>query len=480
MKRALGVCAVLLLLVVAWRLLATPAAGADSGADVLRPTLRTSPSVSLPDAADVRRPPGPPPADPAAPRALLDTGSLTVQPPPGVHFILPARVELTRPADDWSGVRMLSHDQPGLWRDLPAGSYRLRVDGSAWAPQPATLELQGGESRVVELQPLSLMAGSVLGARSGAPVPHFSVALRVERAGDELLLHASLDIHDPQGHFALGGLDLGDQPAVQQVQLSVRTGYTELEPLRLQPPHDASWTQLLVQAPETAVTGRILLAGASPDTHVTAQVALFDSDASWREVWLDAEGRASLAPGTDAQTLRSEGAATAIDGTFAIPLLDTPARPVRLLATSDGWLPRLSESFALRPGGAPVAVDLELERAGRLEGRVLRASATPDAEQVPARLLEAYVQPLGETADRAPARTHAWRRQSLVDGDDAHLVFASLAPGEYELAVMVLTPRLAEPDEEGSGLLPFQATVRVQAGETTHVTLGDGALDGDR
>lgn len=482
-RTALSAAAVLLLLVAAWRLLDAPDAGLDCAAPVLRPPHAAgNPRAGGPALPDVHGPhasPGAARADgAAAPIPLPDSASVTVQPPPGVVFVLPARVELRRAADGWSGVRMLSHGQPGAWTDLPPGSYRLHAD-AGWEPRPAALELRAGAAATVALQPLALVAGRVVGARTGQPVALFRAGLRVERADGDGLSTAPVEFADAEGRFALGGLDLGGEPPVVSVGLDAFVGGSAVEPLRLRPPHDAEWTRLLVHAPEPVVTGRIRIADLPPDAEIAARVALLDGAVTFRDLALDESGRVTQP--ADAAPLRlGSDILTEADGRFTLRLADLPAGSVRLLAFAEGSLPLLTEPFALSPGPDPVTRDLELQPAAFLHAVVVPARAPSGAPPGRVRVLAALAEPLGETAARAPARMASRYRNLAGPDEEPFVLFDTLAGGDYRLTVaLVDVPE--EPAAPGGGEpRTLTRTVQVLPDGPTRLTLDEGDPTADR
>lgn len=477
-RTALSAGVLLLLLVAAWLLLDAPGTDAGSGAQVLRPAQAPAAAedaaLALPDATGSRGAAGPAGARRAtAPIPLPDSASITVQPPPGVHFVLPARVELLRAADGWSGVRMLSQGQSGAWTGLPAGRYQLHAD-PGWEPQPATLDLHAGGAEVVALQPQALVAGRVLGARSHEPVALFRAGLEVRRADGDGLTTAPVEFADPDGRFALGGLDLGGEPPVTWVSLATFIGGSAVEPLHLLPPHDAQWTQLVVHGPEPVVTGRVRLADLPAEYEVAAHVALVGGTTSFRDLALDESGRIVQPP--DAAPIRiGSDVMTEADGRFTLRLAEVPAGQVRLLAVAEGSLPRLSEPFGLSPGPDPVTQDVELEPASFLHAEILPARPPAGAPAARVHILSARVEPLGTTAELMPAEVASRLRNLAGDDDLPYVLFDSLAAGEYRLTLTLLDAPLEPARDADRTPTPrtIARTVLVLPDAPTRVTLDE-------
>jgi hypothetical protein len=484
-RTALSATVVLLLLVVAWRLLDAPSTAADSGAQVLRsaqPSVAASADeVQLPGATDARGAGVSADAHRAAASIPLpDSASITVEPPPGVHFVLPARVELLRPADGWSGVRMLSHGQPGAWTDLPAGSYRLHAE-AGWAPQPATLELKPGAAAVVALRPLALVAGRVIGARSLLPVERFRAGLELRRADGDGLTIAPVEFADPDGRFALGGLDLGGEPPVAWVSLAAFIGGSAVEPLLLHPPHDEEWTRLVVHGPEPVVTGVVRIADLPEERAIEARVTLLDGATTWRSLALDESGRVVQPPDAAPLQLGSD-VLTDTDGRFILRLADVPRGTVRLLAVAEGSLPLLSPPFGLSPGPEPVTQDLELEPARFLQADIAPVRPQPGGPPTRVHVLSALAEPLGENVGQVPAQVAARLRNLATDGEQPYVFFDTLAAGSYRLTLTLVDTRLLPGADAAEPPVPrsFSRTVQVLSDGPTRVTLDEADAPGGR
>jgi hypothetical protein len=389
-----------------------------------------------------------------------------------VHFVLPVRVELLRTADGWSGVRMLAPGQPGAWTGLPPGSYRLHAD-AGWEPRPAALELRAGAAATVALQPLALVAGRVVGARTRQPVALFRAGLRVERADGDGLSTAPVEFADAEGRFALGGLDLGGEPPVMSVFLDAFVGGSAVEPLQLHPPHDAEWAHLIVHAPEPVVTGRIRIANLPSDAEVGARVALLDGAVTFRDLALDESGRVTQPAGAAPRRLGSD-VLTEADGRFTLRLADLPAGSVRLLAFAEGSLPLLTQPFGLSPGPDPLTQDLELQPAAFLHADIVPARAPPGAPPARVHVLAALAEPLGETAERAPARLASRYRNLAGPDEEPFVLFDTLAAGTYRLTVALVDVLAGSATSSEGEPRMLTRTVQVSPDGPTRLVLEEG------
>ncbi|MBM3986051.1 MAG: hypothetical protein FJ296_10260, partial [Planctomycetes bacterium] len=385
MKRALGALVLLAALVAAWWLVRTTDTEAPAGSHVLHEVPRTRDVVELPAPDDQRLTTSGAASDsPVAAAPLITTAALTVAPPPGVILAAPARVELTRTGDGWRDVRTILDAAGAIWRELPPGRYRLRALGTAWDVPAADLELAAGAERAVELRPLTLLAGRVLGSRSGQPVTGFE--LRVWRrahegpeAGEHVVLHRG-QVADADGRFALGGLELPAEPSTEVQAVAVTDARVTVASAWLDLPPDARWSSIELRATEASVVGRVRLAGVPETKRFTATVSLVNEVFSLQLLHMDEDGAPWLATNQERPS-RLAGSDTDSSGRYVIAQAIDPAGPQRLLAVSKGWLPFLSEPLSIPSTGPPLELDVTLQQGGRVEGTVNLPSGAPGASR---------------------------------------------------------------------------------------------------
>jgi hypothetical protein len=472
-KRAIGALALLAAVVTAWWLVRSADSAAPSGSQVLQAAPRNEAEVELPD-VDVARidASAAAPLDATVPAPLLTTATLTVAPPPNAILAAPANVELTREADGWTDTRSVPDATGARWRELPAGRYRLRALGTAWDVAP-DLELAAGEERAVELHPLTLLAGRVLGSRSGQPVASYQLsawrhATEGPEAGEPALLHSG-PVADPEGRFALAGIELPAEPGAQ-VQVSV---YTEarlsLPGPRLDAPPDERWTSLELLVSEPLVIGRVRLEGAPEGKHVKATAELVHEIVQLQHLRVDDDGRPWLVM-EQVKPTQIAGFRTDPDGRYAIALPWAPPDPRRLVVVAAGWLPYVSEPLAIPATGPPLELDVTLQQGGRVEGTVNVPAGAPDASHPAAWPTLIVARPAGALVGRAPDQVAASPGYEPHGPEGpAYFALAGLSPGEHDIEVQVM-PLDALP---GRSLSPrkLRARVTVAAGEATPLVL---------
>lgn len=474
MKRAIGALVLLAGVTAAWWVARSPEGPAPARAPVLQPSPPLAVAVELPASAVNRSRDLDPSADSTGlPAPLLATATLAVAPPPGVLLAAPAHVELVRDADGWRDVRRVPDASGARWSELPPGRYRLRALGTAFDVPAADLELAAGDERAVELRPLTLLAGRVLGARSGQPVVRYQLsawrhATEGPQAGEPALLHSG-PVADPEGRFALAGIELPAEPGVQ-VQVGVFTEARLSVPgPRLDAPPDARWTSIELRAPEPLVTGRVRLEGVPETKHVDATVTLVHELVGLRNLRVDEDGDPwFVAEGGEAG--RVAGFPTDVDGRYVIALPEAPAGPQRLLAVAAGWLPCLTDPFLVPATGPPLELDLTLRQGGRIEGTVNLPAGAPGASRPAAWPTLVIARPAGALVGQAPDQVAATPGYEPHGPEGpAYFTLAGLFPGEHDIEVQVM-PLDAPP---GRSLSPrrLAARVTVAAGEATPLAL---------
>lgn len=248
--------------------------------------------------------------------------------------------------------------------DLPAGSYRIAVKASGFAPAVIPGVEVAGEARSVDLGTIFLDPGVHLEGRvtdpTGAPLEAARVAVQLQEgplAGvlDAGVVEPRMAVTDAEGRFEIP--DLAPQ---QRLELRVsKNGYAAKTVEGLRAPAEEP-VEIVLQ-PGGRVEGVVVDADGAP---------VRDARVSVGELMRLSMGRKLVRPHHP-----SGLASTGEDGRFVVS--DLPTGELALGATKKGYLPSQIHQLEIEPGAVPEDVRVVLERGATVTGRVLGPDGAP-------------------------------------------------------------------------------------------------------